>query len=206
MCLTHDFQLYQQCDPNGIRTRATGVKGRRPRPLNDGAVRRTRRLTCQPLHLTHVASPIAKSPRVLPRSGVSEWQDGGAFFPSCARETGVHARILCAETVDYVPGVGTVTDVNPLPPVSAPAENAPEVCDCAPTTEERRSFWGPVTRRSALVAGALGVAALGAFSGFGGSGVAHAVSYNPADYPSWDDVEKARQNESAKAAEIERIE
>src|SRR5690606_16217310 len=64
----------------------------------------------------------------------------------------------------------------------------------------------PVTRRSALVAGALGVAALGAFSGFGGSGVAHAVSYNPADYPSWDDVEKARQNESAKAAEIERIE
>ena len=25
-------------DPNGIRTRATAVKGRRPRPLNDGAV------------------------------------------------------------------------------------------------------------------------------------------------------------------------
>ena len=24
-------------DPNGIRTRATAVKGRRPRPLNDGA-------------------------------------------------------------------------------------------------------------------------------------------------------------------------
>ena len=26
------------CDPNGIRTRATGVKGQRPRPLNDGAL------------------------------------------------------------------------------------------------------------------------------------------------------------------------
>lgn len=26
-------------DPNGIRTRATAVKGRRPRPLNDGAER-----------------------------------------------------------------------------------------------------------------------------------------------------------------------
>ncbi|MEY3614589.1 MAG: hypothetical protein RL752_497, partial [Actinomycetota bacterium] len=26
-------------DPNGIRTRATAVKGRRPRPLNDGAVK-----------------------------------------------------------------------------------------------------------------------------------------------------------------------
>ena len=29
------IKLY--CDPNGIRTRATAVKGRRPRPLNDGA-------------------------------------------------------------------------------------------------------------------------------------------------------------------------
>ena len=26
-------------DPNGIRTRATAVKGQRPRPLNDGAVK-----------------------------------------------------------------------------------------------------------------------------------------------------------------------
>src|SRR5690606_1336799 len=31
------FQLYRMSDPNGIRTRATAVKGRRPRPLNDGA-------------------------------------------------------------------------------------------------------------------------------------------------------------------------
>ncbi|MEY4078383.1 MAG: hypothetical protein RIS80_152 [Actinomycetota bacterium] len=27
-------------DPNGIRTRATAVKGQRPRPLNDGAEKR----------------------------------------------------------------------------------------------------------------------------------------------------------------------
>ena len=28
-------------DPNGIRTRAAAVKGRCPRPLNDGAMRRS---------------------------------------------------------------------------------------------------------------------------------------------------------------------
>ncbi|SBS71153.1 hypothetical protein MIPYR_100021 [uncultured Microbacterium sp.] len=38
------IQLCGKGDPNGIRTRATAVKGRRPRPLNDGA-ERTRRLT-----------------------------------------------------------------------------------------------------------------------------------------------------------------
>jgi hypothetical protein len=31
------MKLYRMSDPNGIRTRATAVKGRRPRPLNDGA-------------------------------------------------------------------------------------------------------------------------------------------------------------------------
>ena len=37
------FSCMPESDPNGIRTRATAVKGRRPRPLNDGA-ERTRRL------------------------------------------------------------------------------------------------------------------------------------------------------------------
>ena len=32
------FSLFV-CDPNGIRTRVNAVKGRRPRPLNDGAMR-----------------------------------------------------------------------------------------------------------------------------------------------------------------------
>ena len=31
------FNYIGWSDPNGIRTRATAVKGRRPRPLNDGA-------------------------------------------------------------------------------------------------------------------------------------------------------------------------
>src|SRR5690554_5430422 len=31
------IQLSTVSDPSGIRTRATAVKGRRPRPLNDGA-------------------------------------------------------------------------------------------------------------------------------------------------------------------------
>src|SRR3546814_14775487 len=39
--LRYRAMLIQLCrlkrDPNGIRTRATAVKGRRPRPLNDGA-------------------------------------------------------------------------------------------------------------------------------------------------------------------------
>ena len=43
--LRYRAMLIQLCgDPNGIRTRATAVKGRRPRPLNDGA-ERTVRLT-----------------------------------------------------------------------------------------------------------------------------------------------------------------
>ena len=32
--------------PNGIRTRVTAVKGRCPRPLDDGDVPRLRNLTC----------------------------------------------------------------------------------------------------------------------------------------------------------------
>ncbi len=28
-------------DPNGVRTRVTGVRGRRPRPLDDGAICKT---------------------------------------------------------------------------------------------------------------------------------------------------------------------
>ena len=39
--LRYRAMLVELCgrDPNGIRTRATAVKGRRPRPLNDGAER-----------------------------------------------------------------------------------------------------------------------------------------------------------------------
>ena len=80
-------------------------------------------------------------------------------------------------------------------------------CDCAPTPQERRSLWAPLTRRHAIVAGALSVAAVGAYGVFRTTGQqAHAaITYNPDDYPTWADVEKARKSESAKAAEVSRI-
>lgn len=85
--------------------------------------------------------------------------------------------------------------------VSAATEAAEE-CGCAPTPAERDSFWKlSVTRRGAFGLGALGVAA---FAAFGiGSGVSAAYA---ASYPSWDDVQRAKNNEAAKAAEITRIE
>ncbi|WP_336646537.1 M23 family metallopeptidase [Microbacterium sp. USHLN186] len=58
-----------------------------------------------------------------------------------------------------------------------------------------------VTRRSAITAGALGVVALSAFGVTGTVSSAHA-----ADYPSWDDVQRAKASEAAKASEITRIE
>ena len=48
--------------------------------------------------------------------------------------------------------------------------------------------------------------AAGAFGALRGSGSAFAISYDPSDYPTWDDVERARSNESSKAGEISRIE
>ncbi|MGX9348899.1 peptidoglycan DD-metalloendopeptidase family protein [Microbacterium sp. KNMS] len=89
-------------------------------------------------------------------------------------------------------------------------KNLAEECGCAPTAAERRILWNPISRRNALVMGALGVAAIGAAtatSPFGpGVSGAFAASYNPDDYPSWEDVEAARNNEAAKAAEVQRIE
>ena len=73
-------------------------------------------------------------------------------------------------------------------------------CDCAPTAEERRRLWpSAVTRRGALTLGAAGVVALG---------VTAAPLLPPAfaaGYPSWDDVQRAKRNQAAKAAEVTRI-
>ncbi|MEW1960975.1 M23 family metallopeptidase [Microbacterium sp. NPDC077644] len=82
------------------------------------------------------------------------------------------------------------------------AAAAAQDCSCAPTAAERDSLWGrTITRRSAFALGALGVVALAAF------GVASGVSAAYADsYPSWDDVQRAKNNEAAKAAEVTRIE
>jgi murein DD-endopeptidase MepM/ murein hydrolase activator NlpD len=83
------------------------------------------------------------------------------------------------------------------------ALDAGDSCGCAPGTAERRSFWekGALTRRNALGFGALGVVALSAFGIGSGVNAAYAASY-----PSWDDVQRAKRNEAAKAAEVSRIE
>lgn len=83
------------------------------------------------------------------------------------------------------------------------AQAGPDECGCGPSPAEARALWPQMamSRRSALTAGVLGVAALGAFGLTSGVSAAHAATY-----PSWDDVEKARANEAAKAREITRIE
>ncbi|SJN46062.1 Membrane proteins related to metalloendopeptidases [Microbacterium esteraromaticum] len=76
-------------------------------------------------------------------------------------------------------------------------------CGCAPTAAERRALWptSPITRRGAITVGALSAIALSAFGISASTQSAHA-----ADYPSWDDVQRAKASESAKGAEISRIE
>ena len=78
-----------------------------------------------------------------------------------------------------------------------------EECGCAPSERERRALWPDlktVTRRSALAIGILGVAAAGVVA------APRLPAAFAADYPSWDDVQRAKGNESAKSAEISKIE
>ena len=67
---------------------------------------------------------------------------------------------------------------------------------CAPTPREWRSFLRPLNRRSAIGIGVVGLAT---------AGFLLAQPAFAADYPSWDDVERARANEATKAAEVTRI-
>lgn len=87
-------------------------------------------------------------------------------------------------------------------PMDAALE-AGDSCNCAPSAAERNTFWqkNVLTRRNALGLGALSVVALSAFGIGSGVNAAYAASY-----PSWDDVQRAKSNEAAKAAEISRIE
>ncbi|WP_029151329.1 M23 family metallopeptidase [Microbacterium indicum] len=88
---------------------------------------------------------------------------------------------------------------------SAPSD--PEVCDCAPTGDEKRVMWRPISRRGALAAGAVAVATVAVLGTVSHSSSAYAaITYDPSDYPTWADVEQARSNESTKASEITRIE
>lgn len=83
------------------------------------------------------------------------------------------------------------------------AQSASEDCGCAPTPAERRALWpsSQVTRRGAIAVGALSAIA---FTAFGVS--SNVSSASAADYPSWDDVQRAKASEAAKASEITRIE
>lgn len=74
-----------------------------------------------------------------------------------------------------------------------------EECGCAPTPRELRALASPLSRRTALGLGGLGVLGLTAL------GVGAATAAAAADYPSWDDVQRAKQNQSSKAAEVSRI-
>lgn len=77
----------------------------------------------------------------------------------------------------------------------------PGECGCTHSQPARRQFLtSTVSRRAALGFGLLGLAA---FASFGGPLVLPAYA---ADYPSWDDVQRAKANEQTKAAEIARIE
>ncbi|WP_349426002.1 M23 family metallopeptidase [Microbacterium sp. LWS13-1.2] len=75
-------------------------------------------------------------------------------------------------------------------------------CGCAPSASEQRRLWPAMNRRTALGLGILGVAALSATAGTVGPLVSPAYA---ADYPSWDDVVAAKNNEAAKAAEVTKI-
>ncbi|MCK8476343.1 M23 family metallopeptidase [Microbacterium aurugineum] len=79
---------------------------------------------------------------------------------------------------------------------------ASDDCGCAPSPAERRAFSKDgLSRRGALGLGVLSVVALSAFGISQGVSAAYAATY-----PSWDDVQRAKQSEAAKAAEVTRIE
>ena len=80
-------------------------------------------------------------------------------------------------------------------------KTSPEDCGCAPTEAERAQFTAPMSRRGALGVGIVGLAALGTGVVAGVAPAAFAASY-----PSWDDVQRAKNNEAAKAGEVARIE
>lgn len=73
-------------------------------------------------------------------------------------------------------------------------------CGCAPTPAEMRAMRNRVSRRTALGLGGIGVLALG------GLGFAFGPAAFAANYPSWDDVQRAKANEATKGQEISRIE
>lgn len=78
-------------------------------------------------------------------------------------------------------------------------DDALDECGCAPSPRERRLLWPSMSRRGALGVGAIALATIGAI---GGPLLSPAFA---ADYPSWDDVKRAKANESSKRSEVSRI-
>jgi murein DD-endopeptidase MepM/ murein hydrolase activator NlpD len=76
-------------------------------------------------------------------------------------------------------------------------------CGCAPTERERGLLWPHMNRRRLLTFSAVGALSLGALGATVGPQVSGAFGIE--GYPSWPDVEAARANEAAKAAEVTRI-
>lgn len=78
-------------------------------------------------------------------------------------------------------------------------DDAFDECGCAPSPRERRLLWPAMSRRGALGLGAIGLATLGAL---GGPLIAPAFAV---DYPTWDDVVRAKSNQAAKQAQVTKI-
>jgi murein DD-endopeptidase MepM/ murein hydrolase activator NlpD len=78
-------------------------------------------------------------------------------------------------------------------------DDALDECGCAPSPRERRQLWPQLSRRGALGIGAI---ALAGISAVGGPLIAPAFA---ADYPSWDDVVRAKSNQAAKQAQVAKI-
>ncbi|MDH5131973.1 MULTISPECIES: hypothetical protein [unclassified Microbacterium] len=76
-----------------------------------------------------------------------------------------------------------------------------EDCGCAPTPAERDSFWKlRISRRGALGHRALSAVALASFGITSGVSAPYAASYL-----GWDDFQRVKSNEAAKAAEVTRV-
>lgn len=90
-----------------------------------------------------------------------------------------------------------------LPPVALPAVD----CGCAPSADELHNLDEP--RREAGVVrqtlGRRGFVRIGALGLLAAASLGVAAPAFAAAYPSWDDVQRARANEAAKATEISRI-
>lgn len=85
------------------------------------------------------------------------------------------------------------------PAVFSTRKQSSDECGCAPTEAEKAGLFAPVNRRSAIGIGIVSLAAIGV-----GAGATIAPAF-AASYPSWDDVQRAKNNEKAKAGEVGRI-